>query len=253
VERMKNWVRSRFPRTFSILSACRGTAQRTRDRWIAWRMRRDGFSSTEHLIEAHFRTWSAPDTPTRPGFAAALTRLGGKPATIVETGTSAWGVDSTRLWDEYVRAFGGSCWSVDLRPEPGRRLRRAVSERTHLCLGDSVEFIEGLAARRGVTSVDLFYLDSFDLDPEDPMPSAEHGLREWEALLPYTSTGTLVLVDDTPLDLEWVPGWWGDAAVQFRDRTGFLPGKGALIEQAVASLDGVTKIWHGYNVLYRFE
>ena len=82
---------------------------------------------------------------TAPGFRLALRLLAGRPARIVETGTSAWGVDSTLLFDSYVRHFGGRFDSVDLRALPSDRLRPVVGPATHLHVGDSVEFLSGLA------------------------------------------------------------------------------------------------------------
>ena len=64
-----------------------------------------------------------------------------KTATDVETGTSAWGTDSTRLWDNYVTHYGGSFHSVDIRSEPARRLKGQVGKRTRLVTSDSVNFL----------------------------------------------------------------------------------------------------------------
>jgi hypothetical protein len=106
----------------------------------------------------------------RPGPASAR-----RPAArIVETGTSAWGVDSTLLLESYVRHFGGRFDSVDLRALPSDRLRPVVGPTTHLHVGDSVAFIAGLADEPGVAPVDLAYLDSYDLDWADPAPSEAH-------------------------------------------------------------------------------
>jgi hypothetical protein len=85
-------------------------------------------SNIEDLIQNHFSTWSEPDHLNRQIFYLALSALAGAPARIIETGTSAWGTDSTRLWDSYIRKFGGSFTSVDIRPEASQRLKWQLSK-----------------------------------------------------------------------------------------------------------------------------
>ena len=124
---------------------------------------------SDALVDAHFRSFVAHDQQcTAPGFRLALRLLAGRPARIVETGTSAWGVDSTLLFDSYVRHFGGSFDSVDLRSLPSERLRPVVGPATRLHVGDSVGFLSGLAEAAEAGPVDLFYLDSYDLESGRP-------------------------------------------------------------------------------------
>lgn len=209
------------------------------------------------VVEAHFRSFVAYDQQcTAPGFRLALRLLGGRPARIVETGTSAWGVDSTLLFDSYVRHFGGRFDSADLRPAPSDRLRPVMSAASRLHVGDSVAFLRGLdggdPARPGQGSVDLAYLDSYDLDWADPAPSEAHVVAEWEALRPFTAPGTLVLIDDTPLDERWVPrSDLAAAASAHLEATGSMPGKGARLLRELADDPSVETLWHGYNVLLR--
>src|SRR5262249_37209242 len=129
----------------------------------------------------------------------ALALLEERPGRIIETGMSAWGTNSTLLFSDYVDAFGGELWSVDIRMEPLVSLRRSVSARTVLTCGDSVRFLERwVAANRADCRVDFVYLDSFDLDASDPYPAALHGIKELFAILPALRAGSLLLVDDTP-------------------------------------------------------
>lgn len=203
-------------------------------------------------MEDHFRTWSQSDHVNREGFDIALGLMDGDPKLIVETGTSAWGTDSTRLWDGYVRNFGGEFWSVDVSSLPRRRLRRQVCPQTHLVVGDSVTFLESLVESRAINHVDICYLDSWDVDWEDPDPSAEHGLREWRAIEPLMRPGSLLIVDDSPVSTEWVPRQFRSAVSEYASVRGFLPGKGALIERELKKRSHVRKIWHKYNVVYQF-
>jgi len=249
------WVYTRFPRTYRSIHRARLAARNGRERRLAVAMQQRTFESPEALLEAHFDAWVDDYQNTRPGFLLALQLLGGRPARIVETGTSAWGTDSTRLFDAYVRVFGGEFWSIDIRKEPGDRLRGTMSDRTRLLVGDSVEVINQLALQ-DVGPIDLFYLDSYDLDWNNPVPAASHGLAEWNALQPLTAVGTLVLVDDTPESPEWVPDMkqgWHDSSQRWLVQNGYVPGKGAFIDRSVQSGGTVVKLWHGYNVLYQFQ
>lgn len=209
----------------------------------------------DELVDTHFRSFVGFDHQcTAPGFRLALRLLAGRPARIVETGTSAWGVDSTLLFDSYVRHFGGRFDSVDLRALPSDRLRPVVGPSTHLHVGDSVAFLAGLGDRAEAGPVDLVYLDSYDLDWADPAPSEAHVVAEWEALRPVAGPGTLVLIDDTPLDVNWVPrGDLAAAATAHLEATGSMPGKGARLLRELADDPAVEVLWHGYNVLLRIR
>ena len=210
---------------------------------------------TDELVDIHFRSFVGYDHQgTAPGFRLALRLLAGRPARIIETGTSAWGVDSTLLFDSYVRHFGGRLDSVDLRSLPGDRLRPVVGPATHLHVGDSVAFLSGLAEGAEPGAVDLFYLDSYDLDWTDPAPSEAHVVAEWEALRGVARPGALVLIDDTPLDVNWLSrSDLAAAATANVAATGAMPGKGARLLRELAADPSVEVLWHGYNVLLRIR
>jgi hypothetical protein len=119
-----------------------------------------------------------------------------------------------------------------------------------LIVGDSVSFISQFAGT--LPSIDVCYLDSWDLDWSDPMPSAEHGLAEWHAVRPLVKAGTILVIDDSPADLEWVPPGVRGQAEKFLRVNGFLPGKGALAHREIVSDPRVRVAWHGYNAVYLF-
>ena len=70
--------------------------------------RREAFSDPETLVDFHFRNFSSRDHPCRPTLETALIHLDKKPAVIIETGSSAWGTNSSYLFDSYVTSFGGA-------------------------------------------------------------------------------------------------------------------------------------------------
>lgn len=182
-----------------------------------------------------------------------LQQLGGQPAVILETGSSAWGVNSTCLWDTYVRQFGGRVWSVDIRRSPSRALRGKVSPATTLVTDDSVRFLERWRREHPAARVDLVYLDSWDLFAASPVPAAMHCIREYEAIQPLLRDGSLLLVDDTPGSEDWLTADLKTDALAYRERFGLWPGKGMLLDLMLEGHPRVTKLHHRYQTLYRFD
>jgi fatty-acyl-CoA synthase len=188
----------------------------------------DRFDSAERIYTSFIATGGAPQSPARPrlpsysGFSVQFAahfgpKLGHRrhsfqnifealehgtvsSPVIVETGTSdltsseflAQG-RSTEMFDAFVRHCGGTLHSVDISPRPGLRSRFGLGPRTHLWCEDSVRF---LARYADAAPIDLLYLDSLDIDWDDPHPSALHHARELCAALPKLRPGALVVVDD---------------------------------------------------------
>ena len=201
--------------------------------------------SGKSLAEKHFRFWSEPDHVNLDAFKKIEELMDKKPQTIIETGTSAWGTESTRFWDAYIRKYGGELWSVDIRPEPKTRLRLQTSRRTHLVVGDSVEFLK----TNNVVNPTVVFLDSWDVDWNNPKPAAEHGFNEFKTIFPKLQNGALIFIDDTPSDLEYIAETGKARAVKYLQDEGVLPGKGAEIIKSL-NKNGATPIFHGYSVIF---
>ena len=204
-----------------------------------------------NIVSFHFSFFSEENHPARAGFEAALEILGGRPAAVVETGTSAWGADSTRLWAKYVNVFGGELYSVDLRPEPAAQLGN-LGDRCTLVVDDSVNFLNGIGPSLPVDLVQLVYLDSFDVDWFNPKPSAIHGFNEWEAVQRFARAGTVVIVDDTPLNSGAAPWLTEEARAsidEFVLSTGLPPGKGSLVFRDIQESTSWRVIFHQYNLV----
>lgn len=85
-----------------------------------------------------------------------------------------------------------------------------------------------------------------DLELDNPEPAMQHGVLEFNAVHPLLGTGSILVVDDTPIefflfgDLNWK---------HFRD-DGFVPGKGALILRSplIAQYE---VLYHHYNLVLR--
>jgi hypothetical protein len=213
---------------------------------------REKFTDLPALVESHFADISQPDHPCRSTLAEALSLLNEQSAIIAETGSSAWGTNSTMLFDTYCNSFGGACHSVDIRVEPMLALHPLTTSRTTLYCDDSVAFLNKLSI--GQSKVDLLYLDSWDVNWDDPMPSAIHGLNEYLAATKHLAPGSLVLIDDTPKsvkNIEAVQPLVSTPYALFLERFGFAPGKGALVKQLVEATGRGTILAHEYQLLIR--
>lgn len=118
---------------------------------------------------------------------------------IIETGTCRdpgnWkDGQSAVLFTAFVDITGGWVRSVDINPEACERARQHLShQRFEVFCSDSVTW---LSQQKDLDQVDLFYLDSYDVKWHEDDPSAEHHLREFQAIEPYLREGAVVAIDD---------------------------------------------------------
>ncbi len=138
-----------------------------------------------------------------------LGRYSDRPVVIVETGClrtpGNWAGDgqSSLLFDQYLQLsdHGGLGFAVDIDPAATAACRSVVSPLIDVQTGDSVKAMSELTPRLLASgqTIDLLYLDSFDLDWANPTPSSLHHLKELVAISPALRADTLVVVDDSPL------------------------------------------------------
>lgn len=167
----------------------------------------------------------------------------------METGSSAHGTDSTRLWAKYVELFGGRAFSVDISPEPSNKLGN-LGPLVSLHVDDSVSFLRRFELPEGFQKIDLLFLDSWDVDVRDPQASMVHGHSELLTAMKFLSRGSLVLIDDTPINT----ALWGlnaPLAEEFRLKTGTTPGKGSLILSDDDLMSHFEVLHHTYSILLR--
>jgi hypothetical protein len=151
---------------------------------------------------------------------------------IVETGClrvpGNWEGDgqSSFIFDTLVGERHGQLLSIDIMPESIETARRACSSSTQLICNDSVAALD-ILSRISRGPISLLYLDSFDLDLADPMPSAIHHLLELTAIRPLIGPGTVVCVDDYEV-------------------SGKRGGKGLLLDAFFASI-GAETLYTGYQ------
>jgi hypothetical protein len=125
-----------------------------------------------------------------------------EPALIVETGSMRvvgnWIGDgqSTVLWKEFSSIYESEIHTVDLEPEAAKVVREECGDAVQAHTGDSVAFLHDFASGPEPRQIDLLYLDSYDLDVDDPFPSAFHHIKELIAIRPCLRAGSIVAIDD---------------------------------------------------------
>lgn len=117
---------------------------------------------------------------------------------IVETGTlrnvGNWrDGQSSILFQEFLKTSSGSLQSVDINPEACAVSSNYLDPNycTVTC-SDSHKFLKTIDA----STVDLFFLDSYDVRWENCDPSAAHHLEEFKIIEQQLKPGTIIAIDD---------------------------------------------------------
>jgi len=130
---------------------------------------------------------------------------------LVETGTARYGSKncsgdgcSTLIFGNWAIAHGAKVFSVDIDRSAVGAAEIAVliafSKEEYLkgtikiVCQDSVSFLNDFDRK-----IDFLYLDSYDVDLNNPYPSQEHHLKEIIAAYPHFSQNCIVMIDDCDL------------------------------------------------------
>ena len=160
------------------------------------------------------------------------------PYHIIETGTMRkpgnWKDGcSAQLFTDFVDAHGGTVRSVDIDPAACQASAAAItSPNFSVTCSDSVGWLQ---QQTDLDQVKLFYLDSYDVKWDDDAPSARHHLREFQAIEPYITPGTMVAIDDNAR----------------RTRDGSRTGKARMIVEYLEQ-KGIVPIYDAYQIIYLF-
>ena len=167
---------------------------------------------------------------------------------ILESGIASAGTNSTYLFNEYVRKYGGRFWSVDINRYLVDKHTINMCPATELIHDDSVNFFKTWVLKN--TKADVIYLDSYDLDFYNPTPSGDHGLKEYNVLKPVLAEGTLLLIDDTPKSPYWLDtrGKLYNDMLVYYEKNNYMPGKGMYVLNEIPSAN---ILLHNYQVLYK--
>jgi hypothetical protein len=213
------------------------------------------YTESKELINEHFERYSNISHPCKDTMEMAVIGLNNSPATILETGSSAWGTNSSKLFDSYVNSFGGTFDTVDIRIKPALKLRPVCSVNTNFHCNDSIKFLKKWCALNRDKKIDLIYLDSWDVNWIDPDPSQLHGLQEFLACSTNLKKGSQLLIDDSPINEEIMKKVNNNYIKNFKDYydiNGFYPGKGGLVLNLLKQLKKGQLLKHEYQILWQF-
>jgi hypothetical protein len=121
---------------------------------------------------------------------------------IVETGTTrqdhgylCFGDDGcgTYIFDKFVNFYDGKVLSVDIKQENCDFSNSLTSDKTEVSCMDSVEFLWSLPE---AYKIDFLYLDSYDIEKDNPHPSQLHHVKELCAVMKNLKKDTIIVVDD---------------------------------------------------------
>ena len=128
---------------------------------------------------------------------------------------------------------GGFVRSVDINQGAVDIANQFVDQRYYKSFcSDSVEWLANLT---DLNTVDLFYLDSWDVRWHDDRDSAEHHLKEFLAIEPHLKSGAIVAIDDNSRLLD----------------SGRRTGKGRCIVEYLES-KSILPIYDKYQIIYKF-
>ena len=127
---------------------------------------------------------------------------------VVETGTARYGAryfdsdgGSTIIFSEWVRDHGAEFFSVDISMLNLAVAKGAVAryvsdyqDKIHYVCSDSITYL-----REFNRPIDFLYLDSFDYELDNPDPSQQHHLKEIQAVYPFLTERSVVMIDDCDL------------------------------------------------------
>lgn len=131
-----------------------------------------------------------------------LEQKNNKEFSLIETGTMradhgslSFGDDgaSTYIFDKFINFYDGELFSVDINPKNVEHAKKYVSSKTKIFCENSVSFLWKLPKD---LDIDLIYLDSFDIDKDNPHPSQLHHIKELCAVIDKIKKGTIMVIDD---------------------------------------------------------
>ena len=222
---------------------------------------KENLISLDALIETHFNQINQPNHECKKSLSLALNEIDkNENVIIIETGSSAWGTNSSLLFDKFIQyknlnnPDSSKFYTCDIRLNPMLNLYKKVSSNTTLICNDSIKYLTKLSRELNLkNSSFLIYLDSYDLDYKNPNPSGLHGFQEFLSVIPFLKKGTVIIIDDSPLDIENCPKESRNFCIDHFDNFGLIPGKGMFIDPIFLKFKNLKKIFHKYQIIYIVE
>lgn len=145
-----------------------------------------------------------------------------KARTIVETGTARsgdkcfWGDGgSTIIFSHWASENHASLYSVDINKsciEEAEKATTLYKQAVHFVCDDSLHYLANFPKK-----IDFLYLDSFDYELSNPLPSQEHHLKEVKAAYDKLTPNSVIMIDDCKLPY----GGKGKLAIEYLLKMGW--------------------------------
>lgn len=145
------------------------------------------------------------NNPRYKTFLQALQLMKEKKAeTLVETGTARCGKRncigdgcSTLVFAEWAAQNEAFLYSIDINKDNLQAAEKDLGD-----LSDFVQFVQSdsvIFLKTFSHPIDFLYLDSYDYEAHNPLPSQRHHLREIKAAYPWLTDDSIVMIDDCAL------------------------------------------------------
>lgn len=144
---------------------------------------------------------------------------------------------STRLFDEFINYHDGELISIDIDEDTSRYAYDRVSSKTMIINSNSIPYLWEYH-----DDICLLYLDSYDVDFNNPINSNLHHLKELTAAASMLKSDILVAVDDCRF-------FDGDKRVPFNVKASDV-GKGNFVESFMKDINA-TKLFDGYQKIWK--
>lgn len=127
---------------------------------------------------------------------------------------------SSFLFNEFLKINNGRLTSIDINEKNVQYTNSFLSNGNLAYCCDSVEFLEN-KYEKIANNIDLLYLDSFDIEMLNPLPSQKHHLKEFNSALKFLNPGSIVVVDDHNAFFTSPPVGKGNLIKAFMEEKGF--------------------------------
>jgi len=154
--------------------------------------------------------------------------------------------------------YGGNVLTIDINEDNLNKCRENTNHLSSFIeykLGDSVQCIQNLNDDY-IKSLDLIFLDSYDLFLFNPNPSAIHHLKELLFLFERINPDCWVAIDDNFLPNTWIDWIWSDGRRQIFETKDKTIGKGMFCHDFLIKNDWIrdeSVLFQGINNIFLYK
>lgn len=185
-----------------------------------------------------------------------------RPINILETGTQFSGkIGFTNIFAKFIKNyFGGTLTTIDNNYNHiklSKTYNKEYLDVIDYVCADSLKSISGMPDSF-INSIDLFFLDSYDLNLYDPKPSSSHHLNELISFFYRINDKSFIAIDDNFMPNTWVEYNFSDGNQKIFETKDKTVGKGVDCHDFLMEKDWIRHddiIFQGNNnvFLYSFE